>query len=305
LAIPTIRNDPFQWPRPCLSSGKTQLLGVFGDPIAHSLSPVIHNLALSHLDLDYHYLPFHVTPEHLPQAVHGFRILGGKGFNATVPHKEALVALMDDLSDAAIRTGAVNTVSCQDRLIGHNTDGHGFLAALRDMRPDFPQGGKALILGAGGAARSVLSALLTTSIEAIFLANRTEERAQALARFFAPHDTQRRIQPMALVVDQLPWREITLLVNTTSLGLKGETTLPVALHRLPADAFVYDIVYGPQGTPLTRLAQRHGLQTMDGMGMLVHQAAAAFHLWTQHEMPIAIIKDHLRQRANADRQKAD
>lgn len=299
MASPTIIKDPFQWPKTCLGSGKTRLLGVFGDPIAHSLSPIIHNLALSHLDLDYHYLPFHVTPEHLPQAVQGFRILGGAGFNATVPHKEALVPLMDELSDAAIRTGAVNTVNCQDRLIGHNTDAHGFLAALSDIRPDFPKGGKVLILGAGGAARSVLSALLDTPVEAIFLANRTEERAQTLARFFAPYDSQHRIKPMALAVDLIPWNEITLLVNTTSLGLKGETTFPVALHHLPADAFVYDIVYGPQGTPLTRLAQHHGLQTMDGMGMLVHQAAAAFHIWTQHEMPIATIKTHLLQQAKA------
>jgi len=281
------------WPKPCLGSGKTHLLGVFGDPVAHSLSPVIHNLALNLLGLDYRYLPFHVPPERLHAALQGFRALGGTGFNATVPHKEALVPWMDELSTAAIRAGAVNTVHCTDIVVGHNTDGHGFLAALKEKRPDLPQGAKVLVLGAGGAARSVLSALLETQCEAIFLANRTPDRAQSLAQFFASYDSDHRIKPMALDVERLPWEEISLLVHTTSLGLKGETSLPVAFHRLPTHCFVYDIVYGRPDTLLTRLATRHGLQSMDGLGMLIHQAAAAFTLWTGHDMPIDAIRAYL------------
>ncbi|MBF0144591.1 MAG: shikimate dehydrogenase [Magnetococcales bacterium] len=286
------QDEVSQWPLPCLGSGTTRLLGIFGDPVAHSLSPVIHNFSLNLLGLDYRYLPFHVAPSRLYDALQGFRILGGTGFNATVPHKEALLPWMDELSPAAARIGAVNTVHLQDRMIGHNTDAHGFLAALREEYPQHPTG-KVLVLGAGGAARSVLSALLDTDCSAIFLANRTEQRAMDLARFFAPFDPDRRIKPLPLAVDQLPWEEVSLLVNTTSLGLKGEATLPVALHRLAPDCLVYDIVYGPQGTPLTRLASRHNLHAMDGLGMLIHQAAAAFSLWTQHEMPIAAVKAHL------------
>lgn len=293
-------NDGSHLPESCLGSGRTRLLGIFGDPVAHSLSPVIHNLAIGLLGLDYRYHPFHVTPERLPASLVGFRILGGVGFNATVPHKEALVPLMDELSEAAIRAGAVNTVHCLDgAIIGHNTDGYGFLAALSEEYPDFPDGSKVLVLGAGGAARSVLSALLEINVDCLFLANRTEERAQNLARFFAPFDPEGRIKPMALDVDRLPWGEISLLVNTTSLGLEGETALPVAWHLLSGETFVYDIVYGSMGTPLTRLADRHGFRSMDGLGMLVHQAGAAFSIWTDREMPIAAIKSHLIQTARS------
>ncbi|MBF0107972.1 MAG: shikimate dehydrogenase [Magnetococcales bacterium] len=286
----------FQWPSICLGSGRTRLLGVFGDPIAHSLSPLIHNLSLGLLGLDYHYLPFHVPPSRLHEALLGFRSLGGRGFNATVPHKEALLPWMDELSPTAIRVGAVNTVDLQDRIIGHNTDAHGFLAALREEAPKPVTCGKVLVLGAGGAARSVLSALLDSAFAPIFLANRTEERAWQLARFFAPFDQEHRIHPIPLNIDRIPWNELSLLVNTTSLGLEGETTLPVALERLPSDCLVYDIVYGPRGTPLTRLAQRHGLPSMDGLGMLVHQAAAAFRIWTGHEMPVAAVAAFLARK---------
>ncbi|MBF0421522.1 MAG: shikimate dehydrogenase [Magnetococcales bacterium] len=269
---------------------------MFGDPVVHSLSPVIHNFALNWLGLDYRYLPFHVTRQRLPEALQGFRVLGGVGLNATIPHKEALLPLMDELSPAAVRIGAVNTVHIQDRLVGHNTDGYGFLAALREERPHLPQGVKALVLGAGGAARSVIHALLEAGCETIFLANRTEDRAVALAHFFAPADCDRRIRPMALNVDRLPWSEVALLVNTTALGLHGEMELPVSLHRLPEDGFVYDIVYGSQGTPLTRLAARNHRSSMDGLGMLVHQAAAAFAVWTGQDMPVAAVKAHLLQK---------
>lgn len=290
--------DPHLWPAPCLGSGTTRLLGVFGDPIAHSLSPVIHNLSLNLLGLDYRYLAFHVSRERLSVALQSFRNLGGVGFNATIPHKEALLPLMDDLSPAAQRIGAVNTVTCQERFIGHNTDAHGFLAALKEVRSDLPDGHNVLVLGAGGAARSVVSALLDTDCQTLFLANRTPDRAIALAHFFAPHDPGHRIQPIPLEVDRLPWEKVTLLVNTTSLGIHGEASLPVAWHRLPADAFIYDIVYGPQGTPMTRMAASHHLQCMDGLGMLIHQAAAAFALWTNREMPVAMVQSYLRHRAS-------
>ncbi|MBF0414482.1 MAG: shikimate dehydrogenase [Magnetococcales bacterium] len=276
-----------------MGSGGTRLLGIFGDPIAHSLSPVIHNLSCNLLGLDYRYLPFHVPPERLSSALQSFRNLGGVGFNATIPHKEALLPLMDELTPAARRIGAVNTVICQERLIGHNTDAYGFLAALREVRPDLPDGHHVLVLGAGGAARSVVSALLDTGCQTLILANRTRSRAEALAQFFAPHDPGHRIQAMSLDVDRLPWETITLLVNTTSLGIHGEASLPVAWHRLPDDAFVYDIVYGPRGTPLTRLALSYHRQTMDGLDMLIHQAAAAFTLWTNREMPVATVRSFL------------
>jgi shikimate dehydrogenase len=276
--------------------GKTRLLGVFGDPIAHSLSPKIHNLSLAKLDLNYHYLPFHVRPHELATALHGFKALGGLGFNATVPHKVALLPLMDKLDPAALKIGAVNTVAIDEngQFNGYNTDAYGFITALKEKYRDTLSQKNILVLGAGGACRAVLLALLDEGADRIILANRTVKKAEELAGDFCQHYPQAKITPIPLDFSALDLTNIDILVNTTSLGLHGEDNFPLAIEQLPPHALVYDIVYSAkEDTPLQKLADSQGLAFIDGLGMLIHQAARAFQIWTGEEMPVDLVKSHI------------
>ncbi|MBF0446014.1 MAG: shikimate dehydrogenase [Magnetococcales bacterium] len=278
------------------SDGQTRLLGVFGDPIAHSLSPKIHNLSLSKLDLNYHYLPFHVRPHQLATAVHGFKALGGVGFNATVPHKVPLLSLMDSLDPAALKIGAVNTVAIakNGQLNGYNTDAYGFITALKEKYSETLSQKNILVLGAGGACRAVLLALLDEGADNIILANSTVTKAEELASDFNHHYPQTKITPIALDFLAIDLTHIDILVNTTSLGLHGEDNFPLSIEQLPPHALVYDIVYSANTqTPLQKLANSQGLAFIDGLGMLIHQAARAFQIWTGEEMPVALVKKHI------------
>ncbi|MBF0379492.1 MAG: shikimate dehydrogenase [Magnetococcales bacterium] len=276
--------------------GKSRLLGVFGDPIAHSLSPKIHNLSLARLDLNYHYLPFHVRPHELAAALNGFKALGGLGFNATVPHKVPLVSLVDNLDPAALKIGAVNTVAIDDNGIcsGYNTDAYGFITALREKYNDNLSRKNILLLGAGGACRAVLLALLDEGADTIILANRTVKNATDLANDFNHLYPDANITPIPLDFSNLQLSKIDILVNTTSLGLHGKDSFPLAVEQLPPHTFVYDIVYSAnQDTPLQKLTEAQGLAFIDGLGMLIHQAARAFHIWTGETMPVDLVKKHI------------
>jgi shikimate dehydrogenase len=276
-------------------NGESRLLGVFGDPIAHSLSPKIHNISLAHLDLNYRYQPFHVRPEQLKEALYGFRALGGVGFNATVPHKVPLLSLMDRLDPAAEKIGAVNTVAIEKNgdLSGYNTDAYGFFTALREQCTESLSQKNILVLGAGGACRAVLVALLDGGAEKITLANRTLQRAEDLAAYFTNYYPQAKIKPIPLDFPKLPLEETDILINTTSLGLHGTDSFPLDIPRLLPQTIIYDIVYSPQGTPLQKMAQEHGLPFIDGLGMLIHQAARAFQIWTGKEMPVELVKKQI------------
>jgi shikimate dehydrogenase len=276
--------------------GQTRLLGVFGDPIAHSLSPKIHNLSLAKLNLNYHYLPFHVRPHELATALNGFRALGGVGFNATVPHKVPLLSLMDSLDPAALKIGAVNTVAIDKKgqFNGYNTDAYGFITALKEKYSERLSQKNILVLGAGGACRAVLLALLDEGADLITLANRTVKKAEELAGDFNRHYPQAKITPIALDFSALDLTNIDILVNTTSLGLHGEDSFPLSIEQLPSHALVYDIVYSAnEETPLQKLANSQGLAFIDGLGMLIHQAARAFQIWTGEEMPVDLVKSHI------------
>ncbi len=275
--------------------GKSRLLGVFGDPIAHSMSPKIHNLSLAHLDLNYRYLPFHVRPDELQAALHGFRALGGVGFNATIPHKEPLVAMMDRLDGAAEKIGAGNTVAIGDdgELVGYNTDAYGFITAMGEEHGKNLQEKKILILGAGGACRAVLVALLEAEACEITLANRTASRAEALAADFNDHYPQARIKPVPLDFAALPLEDSDILINSSSLGLHPEDDLPLDAGRLKTHSLIYDIVYSATGTKLQKIAQTHGLPFIGGLGMLIHQAARAFEIWTGHKMPVHLVQERI------------
>jgi shikimate dehydrogenase len=257
-------------------SGHARLAGIMGAPIGHSRSPRLHGYWLEQHGIDGAYLPFHVAPEALEQALRALPALGIKGVNLTIPHKEAGLRLVDEVSATARRIGAVNTIIVQEdgSLFGDNTDAFGFRAHLEAELPDrqWAVAGPAVVLGAGGAARAVAVALLDMGFTTLRLVNRTAERAEALAE-------TREGRAAAL-----PWAErsaalagAALLVNTTSLGMKGQPPLEIALDRLPGDALVTDIVYTPLETPLLAAARTRGHATVDGLGMLLHQGRPGFH----------------------------
>ena len=253
------------------------LAGVMGSPIMHSRSPRIHNRWLAEYGLAGHYAPLLVTPDGLEKALRALHPLGFSGVNLTIPLKEKALTLVDSVDPLARRIGAINCVAVTDegRLEGYNFDAFGFIAALQERAPDFdPAAGPAVILGAGGASRALIAGLLDARCPQVRLANRTLERAQALAAEFGP------------AVIPVRWEEraealagAALLVNATSMGMVGEPALDIALDALPQDALVNDIVYAPLETDLLARARARGLRAVDGLGMLLHQARPAFEKW--------------------------
>jgi len=258
-------------------SGRARLAGIMGSPVAHSLSPRLHGHWLARYGIDGAYVPLPVPPERLEQALRALPALGFAGVNLTIPHKEPAVALMDRLSSAATRIGAVNTVvvEADGTLSGDNTDGFGFIAALSESGVGWRAPvGPAVVLGAGGAARAVVVALIDAGVPEIRLLNRTAERAQALAG-----ELGGPIRAIAWAERAAALAGAALLVNTTSLGMKGQPPLDLALDALPRSALVTDIVYTPLITPLLAAAQARGNSVVDGLGMLLHQARPGFRAW--------------------------
>jgi len=258
-------------------SGKARLAGVLGWPVSHSRSPRLHGFWLERLGIDGAYLPLPVAPEHLETAVQALAKMGFRGGNLTVPHKEAALALMDELEPLAARIGAVNTVvvRADGSLLGRNTDAFGFLENLRRGCPAWTAtAGPAVVIGAGGAARAVVAALGEAGLPAIRLVNRHRHRAEQLAADLGGPIT---------VVD---WAEraealagAAVLVNTTTLGMAGQPGLELDLADLPRTAVVNDIVYTPLETALLAAARRRGNPVVDGLGMLLWQAAPGFEAW--------------------------
>jgi shikimate dehydrogenase len=273
-----------------LPDADTQLVGVLGYPVRHSLSPVMHNAAFRHLGLNWVYLAFEVSPESLPDALRGMRALGIRGLNLTIPHKEAAVALVDALTPAAQAIGAVNTLYWHEgQLIGDNTDAEGFLRALQAV--GWQPGGHALVLGAGGSARAVLYALKQAGCR-VAIANRTLARAQPLQRAFGAD----QVLPLQFEALRPLMPAVQLVVNCTSLGMEpdSEAMPPAPLDALPSEAWVCDLVYRPVQTRLLQAAHQRGLRTVDGLGMLVHQGALAFERWTGQPAPVEVMEATVR-----------
>jgi len=283
--------------------GTTCLTGLFGWPVEHSMSPPMQNAAFASLGLDWCYVPFPVRPENVAEALNGARALGLKGLNATVPHKQALVPLMATLTDAARAVGAVNTVVFdeQRRMHGHNTDVSGFLVALSELLPG-AQGMRALVLGAGGAARAVVYALLTLGADVTIL-NRTAAKASDLAEAMTSQASAlprgSRARGAALTSDELrTWSAgVDLVVNTTPVGMWPHTDESPWLPNvpLPEDAALMDLIYNPRETRLMAQAVASGNRVMGGLPMLVHQGADAFALWTGHSAPLDLMFQVCRQ----------
>jgi shikimate dehydrogenase len=260
------------------------VVGVFGYPVEHSLSPAMHNAAFAALRLSYIYIPFPVSPDALGSAIRSLPALGIVGVNLTIPHKENVLPFLDAITDEAREVGAVNTVHClEGRLLGDNTDGRGFYEPLREMGLSFA-GKQVVVLGAGGAARSVVFRLLREEAHVI-LTNRTPERAARLAQDAASAGYGAQIR----VVDGEAEREIRnaiagaeLLVHTTRVGMHPDTDAlpPVPLEAFHPNLLVYDLVYNPVETRLIQQARSRGCRTLTGVKMLVYQGAAAFERWT-------------------------
>lgn len=256
--------------------------GVVGWPVSHSRSPLLHGFWLSEYGIDGTYEAIAVPPEELKSRLLALAAEGYAGVNITVPHKEAAFALATELGvadDVATRIGAVNTLRFKNGKItlATNTDCTGFIANLKAGAPKWePADTRALVLGARGAARGVIIGLIDAGVRSIEILNRTREKAVALADALAG-------EPCEILVGE--WENAAamaganLLVNTTSLGMKGEPPLNVDLTDLPKDAIVTDIVYNPLETPLLKNARARGLTTVDGLGMLLHQAAPGFEMW--------------------------
>lgn len=257
------------------------IAGVMGWPIGHSLSPLLHNFWLKQYGLHGAYVPLPVHPARLQTALRALPALGFRGVNLTLPLKTEAIAYVDEVTQEAQTIGAINmvTVGADDRLLGANSDGFGFLAHLDAQQPGWDAcTRKVAVLGAGGAARAVLGALRSRAISRLVLLNRNLARAEALATELGGADLT--IHSLAKAEEVLTGCD--LLINTTSLGMAGQPPLTLDLTPLPDRAIVYDIVYRPLRTGLLQQAKARGLATVDGLGMLIYQAVPAFAEWFGH-----------------------
>jgi shikimate dehydrogenase len=299
-------------------TGKTKLLGITGYPIEHSLSPVMQNVALAHLGLDYVYVPFPIEPEKLPHAIASFTAIDNLvGFNATIPHKQAIIPLLSQVSDIAQAVGAVNTVwRTENGWSGTNTDVEGFLAPLKHLSPLPPllkeeRGSQnlspqnwhqttAVILGYGGAARAVVAGCADLGCANIIIVGRNEQKLKDFLHSWRNSTLMEKLS--VHTAQELPelLSKADLLVNTTPVGMYPHVDeSPVTreeMDLLPKGAIAYDLIYTPNPTQFLRLAQERGAIAIDGLEMLVQQGASALRIWLQQQdIPVDIMRQSLRQ----------
>ncbi len=294
--------------------GTTKLLGVIGHPVEHSLSPAMHNAAISHLGVDFVYLPFPVKPEDLKAALAGFAAIGVRGFSITIPHKQAILPLLSSVSPIARSIGAVNTVYLTDQgWCGTNTDVEGFLAPLQTPPYQGGAGGGsdwsqkvAVILGNGGAARAVVAGCAQLGCAEIHVVGRSEQNLGEFQQSWVNspmpvHNLQVHTwDKLSMLISQAD-----LLVNTTPVGMypQGEKSPVVqgALDRMKAGAIVYDLIYNPNPTQFLKDSQLRGGRAIDGLEMLVQQGAAALKIWLDREsVPVDVMRQALRQHLGLD-----
>ncbi|MBN2092386.1 shikimate dehydrogenase [candidate division KSB1 bacterium] len=268
-----------------------QILGVIGDPIEHSLSPILHNFVISRLKLNYCYHAFRIRPAQLTTALEAFSLLGITGINVTIPHKEAAFQLAHRLDDSAIEIGAVNTLYFHENIWwGYNTDGIGFLKSLGKLTTRLP-GSKTIIIGAGGSAKAILSALISQQVAEIYIYNRTQSKAEALALEFIQKTGFQSIFVLENNVQKLDvlLSGASLLVNTTPLGMYPHLNAsPIdGKIKIPDSLIVYDLIYNPMRTKLLNQAEKTGATVMNGLDMLIYQGIAALEIWTGLKIDIS------------------
>ena len=271
----------------------TQRLGIIGYPIGHSISPIFQQAGLDHLGIDATYEKWEVTPEGVGDFVAGLRAPGTLGINITVPHKQAVIPFLDEVDEWATAAGAVNTIVNHDgHLTGHNTDGPGFLRALLVETGYDPSRTRALILGAGGAARGILLALIRGGVDSLVIANRTLERAETLAQLSS--DNGVGSEAISLSGDALTEAAASanLIVNCTTMGMShgpDEHGSPISAAQIPATATVNDVVYTPLLTPILKEAAAAGATVLGGLPMLVYQGVLSFQMWTGVDAPVDVM----------------
>ena len=285
--------------------GHTQLVGLIGWPVEHSLSPAMHNAAFDALGLNWRYVPVPVPPGQVEVAVRGLAALGFRGANVTVPHKRAVMPVLDSISPGARTLGAVNTLVTgrpagrTPTVGGYNTDAQGFVGALRQGGFEPEDGGNAVVVGAGGAARAVVFGLLRSGSGQIAVLNRTRERARSIVSDLGRHPAfGSRLRALPLAAETLveSARAANLLVNATTVGMWPHVDGSVWPDGVPIPAHltVFDLVYNPIETHLLQQARLSGARTIDGLGMLVRQGALAFDVWTNQGLEVSEIAALMR-----------
>jgi shikimate dehydrogenase len=271
-------------------NGKTGVCAIIGDPVEHSLSPLMHNAAFKKLGLNLVYVAFTVTSTELKDSVLGAKSLGLKGLNVTMPHKNAIINYLDEIDSSAKSIGAVNTILCnQGKLIGYNTDGTGAMIALHENGVD-PQEKKLVLLGAGGAAKAI-AYKATQDVEELVILNRTAEKAKKLAERLKGLGAKVKGGTLTLdnLDEELPTADI--LVNTTSVGMYPKIdSSPVPSGLLHSDLSIMDIIYNPLETKLLKDAKSVGAKVISGLEMLLYQGAVAFEIWTDCPAPLDVMR---------------
>jgi len=289
----------------------TKFIGLIGYPVKHSISPYFQQVALDYCQLDTRYELWETKPGRLESMIARLREPQNLGANVTVPYKEVVLPLLDEVDELASLIGAVNTiVKRDDKLVGFNTDARGFIQALSEERHFELEGKRVAILGAGGAARAVCFALVQQKASSLVIINRTTARAGALADSLRSYVAGGGLETE---ITTLPWKGSTssetfshchLIVNCTTTGMKysaQEGQSPLSLEVIPKDVLVYDLVYNPYPTPLLQLARNAGADTLGGLAMLVYQGAASFELWIGREAPIDIMFGKAREALPGER----
>lgn len=266
-------------------TGRTRVTGLFGYPVEHTLSPLMHNAAFEHLGLDYCYLPFSVPPYALKNAVEAIRALDLAGVNVTIPHKESVIPYLDKVNEEALFIGAVNTIVNQDgTLVGHNTDGRGFMRSLSENNVS-PENKKILITGAGGASRAI-GYYLCQKADRLYLFDIDKGKLEKLAA-----DLSVIRDNISVLNDLSELGRFDILINATPLGLKTTDPVPFDVSVVSSGRTVCDLIY--KNTPLLSHAAQKGCKTVNGLGMLLWQGVFAFELWTRTSPPVEIMKTAL------------
>ncbi|CAM2834359.1 shikimate dehydrogenase [Paenibacillus sediminis] len=273
-----------------ISSSGSLLLGVMGDPISHSKSPIMHNAALVETGLTGSYVPLHVKPDKLEEAIKGITALGFRGVNVTIPHKVEVMKFLHHVDESARLIGAVNTIMNDNGVLtGYNTDGIGYVRSLKEEVISDLYGSTIMVIGAGGAARGIIYALAKENPARIIIANRTADKAKELANEWSSHTDILGISTQ----EALPlMREIDILINTTSVGMHPNVTdIPIDPHHIPEGIIVSDLIYNPLKTRFLLEAERKSCRIHSGLGMFIYQGAYAFEYWTGTPAPIATMRE--------------
>ncbi|MEE2600665.1 MAG: shikimate dehydrogenase [SAR324 cluster bacterium] len=271
-------------------SGKTRIYGIFGYPVEHSFSPLMHNAAFSALKINARYMAFTVKPEHVRKALDGIRVMNIAGINVTVPHKSSVIPYLDEVTPLAQKIGAVNTIlNTNGYLTGTNTDVSGFIRSLSALNFS-PKTTTVALLGAGGSARAVLAGLADAGASRILIHNRNAERAESLVTEFSQHFPKTQLAAVSL--QTVKQSNLDLLVNTTTVGMKYDSS-PLDLSQCGIIKHVIDIIYSPAKTRLLREAEELGIPSVNGSGMLLSQGCEAFTFWTGKTAPENVMREQL------------